>query len=1820
MRKTLSLILVISLFVSIFSFSGASAQDHVVTMDTNLVSSGHGGQIIVSADKDHGFDVDTSVSLEFYYNGVLYTASPTVSRTSKQLIIYVPPTTEFENSAPLYTGIANIIIDKIKVLSDGSTTGDTLQFNFVKDPVIRDVYLNVETTFTRDNNGNITGTEEVRQLVIEGENFNLKELMIGGTDGIGGLSSLKGEVKILSGDSLRIVAEVPQQIVNDGTTKYEVSVRNINNGLAIRKNFIFNELSHIQSIDKTRAYPGDKLTITGTNLPDDISKITSIIIARSSVPINDNIEINDTDTLDTIKVTVPEAGDRNNKDISIRKKILQDGVYNDVQVTLKGEFTVVYTPAGLSIDRIEPNSGTTDGGTEIKIYGTGFVQGMQVFIGGYEQKNKATVRSIAVDPNNPVKTIITAVTPSSTEEGAKDVYVYNPVDGSEVRKIGGFTYISVANALTIYPEQVNPQEARETEQRSVSIVGRNISNINISNLLPENEQNSWYDIKPIAELYDPVTKEYVVHYKGKYQGNEVYIEKTVKLTIGNEANIDSINFKTGSRDQIISAKTPIVTLDPRIDTEVDVAVNTHTVAGSIYNIDPAAEERYVFNNISLETSESAVIKNGFTYKPDLTQPQIISVHPYMGSKLGGDEITIEGTDIRPGAKVYIGEETAKNLAQTVSISIYESNGNIYSTLVVKTPSSDTIGKKDIIIVNSEGGKTIKEDGYEYISNPEIISITPNVGSIHDDIFISISGSDFLVKTNENGNPILPKVWIGNQIVNITAVYDDKGNIIDGSRFKTGTRIKGYIPAGGTKTLGYADVKLVNPDYPNFTNLESYPETYDKNVIASGGKAVLEAAFKYTNPTYKMRIDSIEPVRGPVEGGTKVTITGGTFPKILYVTIDGEQAKINNSTGNTISITTPPGTVGKKTVQVISLVAGEAEGAVATMKDGFEYTIVTTNPKITSIVPAHGGKGTEVWIKGTEFVMSVPLMDENNQPVKDENGNQIYSEQSSVIVGGRKLDRVQDRVYVLNPNTISFVLPSIPDDEIPVAGSYDVYIENPDTAVSNIMRFNFQIPDSKPEIGEITPDSGSTKGGTVVEIKGKDFRQDLEVYFGGLKADIISFNEEKQTVAVKSPAHGSGPASVMILNKDGGNSVVENGFLYVSPSSNPIISSVAPNTGSTFGGDLVIINGDDFRKNEDKPPEVYFGNQKAQSVAYVKYNQINAVTPPYTKGGPVDVTVINPDTGLAVLKNGFTYTQSKPQITQIVPPILPITGGNAEIIGSGFSMRVINSEGNEVNPGSIVRIIDGDRTIDLTLNPGEDPNNPTDYNIDIVSSGRILVKIPPVSSIGPKKIQVINPDGGIAESTINFIKPLTNPTIDHIYPPSGSVKGGTPVSIYGSDFRPNAKVYIGGKEAEIKYITEDGKLIRIYTPEGDPAMIGIPQDVVVYNEGDSSAVLQDAFTYLGLESNPVITSIEPNQGSTLGGDKVTIKGDDFREDIRVFFDDAEAVKVTRINYTTIEVITPPHAAGKTDVVVKNIDAYGEAVSRDGFEFIETVPASPTGFNAEGVAGDTIRLTWDLLRGADHYQIYGRESNDNDYHFIASTEGHEYYVTGLDRDTRYYFRLEGINSYGVSESAEASARTLDTRPDRDYEDTSTRNQINVSGGTAVITLGIDEREFAFDLDLDPSKPIDIKMNIPVYLIKNSGKWVTINTPKIELEFSLGQLQNHDIASMSSGRHDGDYVIVYIKELTGSDYGSYSKFFDRGVRALSSMFELDISASVNGEISELKALNNFDIRLVYKGAKENGLYIFNDDDRAWDMVGSRPEQFTSISRTGVYAVLGR
>ena len=79
--------------------------------------------------------------------------------------------------------------------------------------------------------------------------------------------------------------------------------------------------------------------------------------------------------------------------------------------------------------------------------------------------------------------------------------------------------------------------------------------------------------------------------------------------------------------------------------------------------------------------------------------------------------------------------------------------------------------------------------------------------------------------------------------------------------------------------------------------------------------------------------------------------------------------------------------------------------------------------------------------------------------------------------------------------------------------------------------------------------------------------------------------------------------VMAVNFDGGTAVYYDkiggtGFKYRIPGSNPVINSIDPNRASAAGGEYVILNGQDFRRDpedmtESGYPKVYFKGKAAR---------------------------------------------------------------------------------------------------------------------------------------------------------------------------------------------------------------------------------------------------------------------------------------------------------------------------------------------------------------------------------------------------------------------------------------------------------------------------------------------------------------------------------------------------------------------------------------------------------------------------------------------------
>ena len=170
--------------------------------------------------------------------------------------------------------------------------------------------------------------------------------------------------------------------------------------------------------------------------------------------------------------------------------------------------------------------------------------------------------------------------------------------------------------------------------------------------------------------------------------------------------------------------------------------------------------------------------------------------------------------------------------------------------------------------------------------------------------------------------------------------------------------------------------------------------------------------------------------------------------------------------------------------------------------------------------------------------------------------------------------------------------------------------------------------SIPIVTTITPNSGSSDGGTLVSIIGANFTPNATVNFGDVPVTAF-FISPTLLVAFSPP--GNGTVNVIVNTEVGTSSPsAANQFTYFTAES-PVVTRVFPNSGPAEGGTLVSIIGANFTPNAT----VNFGSLPALSVSFLSSTALIAVTP--SGFGIVDVTVTN-ELGTSALTafGRFTY--------------------------------------------------------------------------------------------------------------------------------------------------------------------------------------------------------------------------------------------------------------------------------------------------------------------------------------------------------------------------------------------------------------------------------------------------------------------------------------------------------------------------------------------------------------------------------------------------------
>ena len=440
----------------------------------------------------------------------------------------------------------------------------------------------------------------------------------------------------------------------------------------------------------------------------------------------------------------------------------------------------------------------------------------------------------------------------------------------------------------------------------------------------------------------------------------------------------------------------------------------------------------------------------------------------------------------------------------------------------------------------------------------------------------------------------------------------------------------------------------------------------------------------------------------------------------------------------------------------------------------------------------------------------------------------------------------------------------------------------------------------PVITEVTPGQGLIEGGEEVTIKGENFLPGATVKFKTSVATTTATNVEvkdSNTINVTAPAGAHGTATIIVTNPDTQTATAAYSYM-----TDPIVTSISPNSGVFEGGNNVKINGQYFLQGLT----VYFGDQVAPLVNFYNSGYVMVKAPKAEKAGAVDVTIVNPDGTTVTVADGYTYDEEiieKLEIYTVSPNSGYIIGGSKVTI-----------TGDRIEAGAKVYFGDVEAKVDTTT-----------------STTKRTVTVPAVDKEGMVNVTIENPDGETAVLTDAYeYLPLPAPTITSISPNEGKLAGGEIVTITGTGLRSGLTVTVGGNEAQI-YNYYDSTRIRIRIPAAvDAGMV----DVILTNPDGQQVTVTEGYEYLPDPEAPAptISDVSPNQTQVDTSIYMYINGSNFVSGATVTVGGQEATVANYYSSAKLRVKVPTtEEAGTCDVVVTNPDGK-EAVLTDAFEYL------------------------------------------------------------------------------------------------------------------------------------------------------------------------------------------------------------------------------------------------------------------------------------------------
>ena len=476
---------------------------------------------------------------------------------------------------------------------------------------------------------------------------------------------------------------------------------------------------------------------------------------------------------------------------------------------------------------------------------------------------------------------------------------------------------------------------------------------------------------------------------------------------------------------------------------------------------------------------------------------LTGISPIQGRLQGGEIGKITGGGFRTGATVSIGYVDAANVFVT-------------PTIITFTIPSGTAGQVDVAVKNPDGKSIILSRAYTYIGPPAIerIKVTEEE---------NMTGGYF----SASAQPLIPV----NPHLELT---------IDGTGFiQTPTVFFGTRPA--------RQVEFISSEKLRATLPQIFFSVGPLDVVATnsdGQSGVLSNGVTVLGP---IRIKSINPTRGGLGGGTKITIVcestvefqGTVFPSRFVEDAkvfigEAEVAEVTIQSDHIITAITPANNSGSKNVTVVN-----PDGSEDTFDNGFIYNPL---PAITLVKPNNGklDGGTKIEIMGSGFLLGATVQ---------------------LVTGASYPEASAIEVISISDELIVAVTPKFRGQP----GLVDVWVTNPDR--QRILYEDGFTYNPLPTISKISPSYGLTAGGTIIAIEGTGFLPGARVFIGN-SAATTEFKNQSSLEAV-TPPNLPGSFDLKVVNPDSQETVATAAFLSVSETVYNYPNPFRASQGTTF---------------------------------------------------------------------------------------------------------------------------------------------------------------------------------------------------------------------------------------------------------------------------------------------------------------------------------------------------------------------------------------------------------------------------------------------------------------------------------------------------------------------------------------------------------------------------------------------------------------------------------------------------------------------------------